>query len=74
MNLPVHCSVGGMMEVVAWSVLSCLQNCLNQSDIKFMPASDIIFVSQNSANKTSVTMIRQSPDSSSAHFTTGNLL
>ena len=28
-------------EVMAWSIFSCLQNCLNLSDTKFMPAYEL---------------------------------
>ena len=31
-------------EITTWSIFSCLENCLNQSDMKFMPVSDTIFV------------------------------
>ena len=30
-------------EVITWSMFSCLQNCLTQSDTKFVTASETIF-------------------------------
>ena len=61
-------------EFMVWSISSCLQYCLNWSDIKLMPASDNFFSSLNSVNMIFAALIRSSTDNPSALFTTGNLL
>ena len=59
-------------EVMAWSIFSSLQNCLNLSDMKFMPASDTMFSSPNSVNTNLACLIRASADRPSAFFMMGN--
>ena len=62
-------------KAMAWSIFCCLQNCLNWSYTKFMPASETIFFgSPNSANAILAALVRSSAHIPSAFFTVGNLL
>ena len=62
-------------EVKAWSIFNYLQNCLNQSDIKFVPVSEIIFFgSPNSVGTILAALIRSSANKPPAFFMIGNLM
>ena len=67
MSPTAYSSCGGMMEVIPQSMFSCLQNCLNWSNMKFMPEfHTLYFRSPNSVKMILAAMINSSDDNTSA--------
>ena len=69
------CFSNCMMISCLCSMISFLQNSLNFSETKFVPASDIIFLCSPFSTKIILEhVIRPSANTVSAHVTTGNLV
>ena len=72
MHLPVHCSGDGMMMMLLVLCSGFLQNCLNLSETKILPAYDIFFLGKNYSEKIVLHInIKLSMDRSSVFLITG---